>query len=656
MYVYICYCKNRFFGVLLGLLNTPMKLQQDLKSLLRDTLYHFWGYRDFRPLQLDIISAILEGYDTFALLPTGGGKSLCYQLPALVLEGTCIVVSPLLALMKDQVYQLQSRGIEAEYLSAELDDLQAEQIYSRCIEGITKILFVSPERLNNMIFNKRVEDFKISFLAVDEAHCISEWGQDFRPSYQNIQRFRDQLATPPPVLALTATATTKVILDIQERLGLKDVRIFRKSFKRENIGIYTEETSNKYDRVFQFLRNTPTSGIIYTATRKQAEQLTHYLKQQGISRVDFYHAGLSSKERTLKQDQWVQSPNSVLVSTNAFGMGIDKEDVRFVIHLSPPTSIENYYQEIGRAGRDGQQAFALLLWNNHELTQFDDLLAQQIPNKKQFVQATSYLYSLFQVAEHDLPEQTFQFNLNVLQKLTKIPQVGLKNILNFLHNQEIIYYNNQKSKSSVELNIEVKDFELLPKSDVYFVELLLRNLPGFSNYKVYFRAETLAKKMQIAPQLLKERLRELAKKDFINYIDGDLASIKFLTPRDSYSFTGKWWHLFWEIQKNKVQKWEEIKFFIQNQEICKSRLILAYFGEKNTKNCGMCSVCMHHKKRQNPIKESIISVLTEQPQTLEALAYKFPYLTKEHLLEHLMILLETEKIKMLNYKTYTINL
>ncbi|RZJ42608.1 MAG: ATP-dependent DNA helicase RecQ, partial [Chryseobacterium sp.] len=319
----------------------------DFQELKNKTLKHFWGYDTFRDSQGDIIDSVIRGNDTLVLLPTGAGKSLCYQLPALLQEGVCLVISPLLALMKDQVNQLKSKGIEAEYLSAELDDFDAEVIYNRCKDGLTKLLYVSPERLTNFHFVQQIEEIQLSFIAVDEAHCISEWGQDFRPSYQNIKDFRKN---NPEItcLALTATATPKVLEEIKNKLELNKPNIFQRSFKRDNIKIFSEEISDKYQRIFNILKYAKESGIIYVRTRKDAELLTEFLHRNKINNVDYYHAGLTTKEKNERQNSWNNSDQNVLISTNAFGMGIDKDNVRFVIHFSPSQSIENYYQEIGR--------------------------------------------------------------------------------------------------------------------------------------------------------------------------------------------------------------------------------------------------------------------------------------------------------------------
>lgn len=629
--------------------------EKDFHQLKFITLKHFWGYDNFRNSQEDIINAVISEKDTLALLPTGGGKSLCYQLPALLLEGTCLVISPLLALMKDQVAQLKKNGIEAEYLSSELDEFEAETIYNLCKEGTTKLLYVSPERLSNPQFLQNIEEIKISFIAVDEAHCISEWGQDFRPSYQNIKHFRNQFKNIT-CLALTATATPKVLEEISLKLDLKNTQIFQKSFRRSNIRIFCDKILDKYHRVFELLKHNQNSGIIYTRTRKEAEELTHFLKKKGIQNIDYYHAGLSTKEKNQKQRDWINSNANILISTNAFGMGIDKDNVRFVIHFSPSQSIENYYQEIGRAGRDGIESYAFMLWNEQELRNFDQILQNQIPNKNEFSNIVSFLYSIFQIAENDLPEKIFQLHIQRIQNFTKCSLAKIKNILNFLHNQEIIYYNNTKSLSSLELKISIEDLELIPKKDAYFLELLLRNLAGISSHKVLFNEQNLSNKIGAEPHIIKERIKELQQKNYLEYIDGALASIKFLKPRNERTMK-RYWTIFEQIQRNKLQKWEEIKFFLHDNDFCKMKLILSYFGEKEVKNCGKCSVCGGKKQNtfRNSISEEILDVLKKNPATIDEIEVQLKFFQKEKILENIILLLDSQKIKMLNFRTYTLS-
>ena len=626
---------------------------QDFQQLKFQTLKHFWGYDNFRDSQEEIINSVINRKDTLALLPTGGGKSLCYQLPALLLEGTCLVISPLLALMKDQVYQLKNSGIEAEYLSSELDEFDAEVIFNRCKDGLTKILYVSPERLTNRVFLQNLEEIQISFIAVDEAHCISEWGQDFRPSYQNIKAFRQNFNNIP-CLALTATATPQVLREIQLKLNLNNPVLFQKSFRRTNIKIISDKISDKYQRVLNLLKYNNSSGIIYVRSRKEAEELTRFLQRNQISNVDFFHAGLPVKEKNQKQTNWINSNNQVLISTNAFGMGIDKDNVRFVIHFSPSPSIENYYQEIGRAGRDGLESHAFLLWNEQELLDFDSILRNQIPSKKEFYDIVSYLYSSFQVAENDLPENVFQLQVQRIQNFTKASMAKIKNVLNFLHVQEIVFFNNNKSRSSLELKIAPDEIDLLSKKDAYFIELLLRNYSGLSSHKIMFSEMTMSKKIDVEVPLIKERIKELHQKNYLEYIDGALASIKFLKHRDDRAVSGKYWNLFEQIQKNKMQKWEEMKFFLQDSDYCKMKLILSYFGEKNVKNCGQCSVCEGQKESVfgRNISREIIEILKQKPSNVEEIAIKLNYYKKENILENLIHLLDSGEVKMLNFRTY----
>lgn len=630
--------------------------EQDFQKLKYDTLKYFWGYDSFRDSQEEIINAVINENDSLVLLPTGAGKSLCYQLPALMKEGTCLVISPLLALMKDQVSQLKHRGIEAEYLSSELDEYDAEAVYDRCKDGLTKLLYVSPERLTNTQFLQNIEEIQLSFIAVDEAHCISEWGQDFRPSYQNIKEFRKN-HPKIPCLALTATATPKVLEEIKSKLELKKPFVFQKSFKRENIRIFMDEVSDKFQRVFDILKHNNDSGIVYVRTRKDSEMLAEFLKKNQVKNIDYFHAGLTTKEKNARQSLWNNSDNQVLISTNAFGMGIDKDNVRFVIHYSPAPSLENYYQEIGRAGRDGKDSYAFLLWNKQELLNFDEILKNQTPNKAEFLKIITYLYSIFQVAEYELPEKVFQLNTQGIQNFTRLSKAKISNVLNFLHNQEIIYHNDNKSLSSLELLFNAEEIDQLPQKDAYFIELLLRTVSGITTHKVMFSEQQVSNKIGVSVPLIKERLKELQQKDYLEYVDGALSSIKFLKPRDERAIHSAYWKLFEHIQKNKIQKWEEIKFFIENNDYCKMKLILAYFGEKNTKNCGQCSVCEKNKQSifGKNISQQIINLLAKKPSTIEELSVQLNYHSKNNILENLIFLLDSGKIKMLNFRTYALN-
>ncbi|WP_027381919.1 RecQ family ATP-dependent DNA helicase [Epilithonimonas caeni] len=622
--------------------------------LIHQTLKQFWGFDDFRSSQKNIILSVINGKDTLALLPTGGGKSLCYQLPAIVLEGTCIVISPLLALMRDQIDSLQGLGIEAELLSSELDEFEEESVYNRCKDGLIKILYISPERLQNQLFLRNIQEINISFIAVDEAHCISEWGSDFRPSYQNIKKFRQEFKNVP-CLALTATATNKVVEEISIRLGLHDPQIYKQSFKRDSLNIILENTSNKYNRILEFLRQNPVSGIIYTRTRREAEELTLFLKNNRFQNVDFFHAGLTPNEKEKLQKKWIASQFHVLVSTNAFGMGIDKDNVGFIIHLSPSSTIENYYQEIGRAGRNGEEALVLMLWNEQELTNIDDTFQNQIPDKSEYQKILTYLYSIFQVADSDLPERTFQLDINRIKNLTKLSTAKIKNILTFLNNQELIYYKNNISASTIQSFIQSDELEQLAPSDAYFMELLFRNLPGLAIQKVHFSDLAFCKKNGFDISNFKERLKQMQKSGHLEYLDGSQHSIRFLKPRNDQHLFGEYWILFNNIQKNRLRKWEENKFFIQDPDFCKMKLILNYFGERDAENCGKCSICRKRTNSKRNLSSDIAQQLSNRPMSLDEIAANLNFYSKESISETLIFLLDIGKVKMLNYKTYMLN-
>jgi len=625
-------------------------------QIIKHTLKQFWNYSDFREQQSEIIDSVLSANDTLALLPTGGGKSLCYQLPALLLDGVTIVISPLLALMKDQVQELLNRGIPATYISSEFDDDQLEMIYQNIKNDDYKLIYVSPERLFNNIFLENISNVKISFIAVDEAHCISEWGNDFRPSYQNIKNFRE-IYPKIPCLALTATASKKVVQEITEKLKFRNPKVFKKSYERTNLYLRQVELSDKFQYIYQYLKNNENSGLIYARTRKETEYLSDWLKNMGIERVDFYHAGLNPKEKQIKQNRWIRENNFVLVSTNAFGMGIDKENVNFVIHLSPPLSIENYYQEIGRAGRGGQDADTVLLWNENELSQIDDLFRNQMANKTDYIKICSYIYSFCKIAEHECPKVFFQLEINKIHDLTKISRQKIISVLRFLHNQEIVYLKEQKGLSSIELKFDIEYMEHLGENDSFFIEKLSRNLEGITSGTVYFNEEKLAEKMNIELKNLSLNLQNLNKKNIISYFNGNQAGIKFLQPRNDKILQNKLWKSFANIQKNKIQKWEEMKFFIKDSSFCKMNLILAYFGEKYKKKCNKCSYCLNKniKNDYNSYKNAIFETLMYKSMTLDEIYIYLKFYKKDKILECLKNLLDNGKIRMLSDKTYTLN-
>lgn len=629
-------------------------MDADIKTQLELVLQRYWGYPTLREGQDEVILNILSGKDTLVLLPTGGGKSLCYQLPALFFEGITLVVTPLLALMKDQVSQLYKKGIPATFLSSDLDDIQEDLVFEKCKNSEIKILYVSPERLKNRKFLENIQEVKLSLLAVDEAHCISEWGNDFRPSYQNIINFRREFPYLSCV-ALTATASDKICDEIITKLGLKNPFVYKKSFRRNNIHIQIKKVSDKKNFLHYWLKNNPQSGLIYTRTRRETEDLVDWLQRENITNVDFYHAGLSSKEKYAKQQNWTSSRSLALITTNAFGMGIDKEDVNFVIHYSPPASLENYYQEIGRAGRNGEDANAILLWNEEELSKIDELIFSQIPSDNEYQKLVSTTYSLAQIAENELSDRMFELSREKIQKITNQSFGKIQNVLNFLHIQEVIYLKDKSVFSSVELKISISDLDHLPKKDAYFVELLLRYLPGIGEQKVSFNRIQLENKTGIEQHLFTERLKELHQKEIIDFFDGTQFGIKFLHPRNSIDLNGKYKRLFKTIQTNKLQKWEEMKYFLKENNYCRMKMILKYFGEDISSNCNNCDYCLQNRKLSDGIPEKIMKTLLISPMPLDEITIRLQFYPKELIFETLKDLLEKGRVKMLNYKTYMLN-
>ncbi len=628
-------------------------VKEQYQKIKYETLKAYWGYASFRDLQEEIIDSLVAGKDTLGLLPTGGGKSLCYQLPALFLEGTALIISPLLALMRDQVQKLKSQGIEAEYLSHELEDHEIDQILFRCKEGITSMLFISPERLQSAQFLQDLPEIQISFLAIDEAHCVSQWGQDFRPSYRNIKPFREQFLSVP-CLALTATATPRVLSEIKETLGLKNPEVFRQSFKRDNLSLVFEETNQKYERVLELLRTHPHSGLIYVRSRNESQRLSEFLKSRGITRVDYYHAGLKGSEKRKKQNQWLQSTSQVLISTNAFGMGIDKPDVRLVVHFNVPSTIENYYQEIGRAGRDNRPSLAVLLYNEKEINDFDSLLSSQFLSKEEYQRIHSTLFSLFQIAEGDYSDRTFPFSLERLSRLSGCSPIKVKNLIYFLHQHELLFFGDYTAPSTLKIFVAPEELDLLPPSQAEFMELLFRNLPGLYRERVFFSEENLSKKTGIPPQELKEKLQTFTNSELAWYIDGSAPSIRFLRNRDSRFLDATLYPLYYSLQKNKFQKWEEMKYFLKEASHCKMNMLLRYFGENPTGDCHNCSNCkrLDNKNLETSVADELLECLKESPKTLTELSSEMGYYSKEDLQIALIELLDEGRIQMKDFRTY----
>ncbi|MDR2122411.1 MAG: RecQ family ATP-dependent DNA helicase [Flavobacteriaceae bacterium] len=622
-------------------------------SLPDKVLESYWGYENFRDPQKEIILSILEGNDTIALLPTGAGKSICYQVPALLGQGICIVISPLLALIKDQVLQLKRRSISAEYISSEQTPDQQISVFNKLKNNDLKLLYVSPERLLNKAFLEVIKDVEISFLAVDEAHCISEWGNDFRPSYQQIKNFREYIGKHIPCMALTATATEKVLSEIIKKLDLKNVQVFKKSYERENLSLHIIETNDKLGQIERILTRYKGAGIIYCRTRNETRKLSEILKNKGFE-VDFFHAGLSIQEKIQKQKEWTYSNSKVLISTNAFGMGIDKENVRLIIHFSPPYSLENYYQEVGRAGRDGYLSHAFLLWNDSEFSDISSSLTQTISSKSEYEKIIRYLYSLYGVIPNELPENIFDFDLTDFQQKVKLNQSKIISVLEFLHNCSILQWKYEPSDSLLKMNfpIERLDTDFFGKDSAIF-EKIARKVTGVFSYLVKFSEKRLSEALLVSHSSLHSFLLKYDQSGDITYIDGNKQKILFLIPRNDQIIMGEYWDKFKHIQENKLFKYKELEFFVQNKKYCRMKLILGYFGEKSHHNCEKCDVCLNKKKKKAPLNELQLFI-REQPRTREEIYAEFHAFSFEEIHEYLQELISEEKIKAINFNTYSV--
>lgn len=622
-------------------------------SLPNKILESYWGYKEFRPLQKEIILTILESHDTIALLPTGAGKSICYQIPSILAQGTCIVISPLLALIKDQVNLLKKKLIPAEYISSDQTADQQISVFNKLRNNELKLLYVSPERLLNKNFLEIIKDIKISFIAVDEAHCISEWGNDFRPSYQQIIKFREYIGIQIPCMALTATATDKVLIEIIKKLDLKNVQVFKKSFKRENLSLQILNVGDKFGEIERILHRYKGSGIIYCRTRNETKNLSETLKRKGFD-VEFFHAGLSAQEKIQRQRDWMESNTQVLISTNAFGMGIDKKNVRLIIHLSPPYSLENYYQEVGRAGRDGLLAHTFLLWNEAELTDIYSAITQTLSSKSEYDKIIRYLFSMYSIVPNELPDAIFDLDLKSFQQRTKINKSKIIPILEFLHNSSILQWKYEPSDSLLKINfpIERLDTNFYGKDSIIF-EKIARKITGVFSYQIKFDERKLADNLLIPLSVLHTILIKYNQSGDISYVDGNKQKILFLEPRNDQKLLGIYWNEFQLIQQNKLVKYKELEFFIKNKKYCRMKLILGYFGEKSNHTCGMCDVCCKSKLDEQSYLKDIFTFIKQQPRSREDIYAEFRNISFEKIHECLQDLISENKIKVLNFNTYS---
>ena len=564
----------------------------------KDILNKYWGFDTFRPLQEDIINSVLNGIDTLALMPTGGGKSLCFQVPALCQPGVCIVISPLIALMKDQVQNLKNRGIQAEAIFSGMHYREIDRIFDNCIYGEIKFLYLSPERLTNEMAQERLRQMNINLLAVDEAHCISQWGYDFRPPYLQIVETRELLGPKIPVLALTATATKEVVADIQEKLAFKNGKVFTKSFARENLAYVVLQEEGKMQRLLSILKNVKGTGVVYVRNRKRTKEIANFLKTNGIS-ADFYHAGLAPEQRSVRQEAWIKGQVQVIVCTNAFGMGIDKPDVRSVVHIDLPDSLEAYFQEAGRGGRDGKKSYAVLLYSPYDKAMLERNFELSFPPLEDLRQVYRALGSYFQLAVGGGMGRAFDFDIVEFCNNFKLDVLKTFSCLKILEQEgwvvmtEAIYL---PSTFKVIVSREhLYDFQLKNKSLDLYVKTLLRLTEGAFQHHAKINENAMSRFLKIPVEKMIAAIHQLHKEGVIEYRPAkDKPQIIFNHERvDANNLT-----IDTERYKfRKERQWERIQKSIAYATTarCRSQQLLAYFDEK-TDHCGVCDVCLKRSK------------------------------------------------------------
>ena len=590
-------------------------------------LERYWKFTSFRPEQEAIINAVIDGEDTFVLLPTGGGKSLCFQIPALAKEGICIVVSPLIALMKDQVQALNNKGIKAMAITSGISYSQLDTLLDNCIYGNYKFLYLSPERLQQELVQGRIRQMNVNLIAVDEAHCISQWGSDFRPAYKNITVLR-QLQPSVNVVALTASAKPDVVQDIIKELDFINPKIFKHSFLRSNLAYMVFHENDKYYRLETILKKHTASSIIYVRNRKLTLELSSFLNSKKIT-ATHYHGGLSNIDKDKNMTAWLNNQNQVMVATNAFGMGIDKPDVKTVIHLNLPESIESYFQEAGRVGRNGDKAFAIILKNNSDEALVKNQFLSVLPTVNLVKQVYRKLCNYFQISYGEGVYDTFDFDFNTFCKTYKFSSILCYNSLLLLDRNSIITLSNQfKNNVTVQFIISNQSlFNYLETHKKYsiIVKSILRLYGGVFDHITKIDLVKITKKASVSEGILIHTLQQLEHDKIItlNLAKTD-AQITFIEPREDDKTINRIALIIEQQNKLKQQHVKAILDYVENESVCKSMQLLAYFGEKNTEPCGICSVCINFKKHKKPqdlksIKKQIIELLENGDQSSRAL-------------------------------------
>lgn len=603
-------------------------------DIYHEILEKYWGYPAFRPLQEDIIHSVCAGKDTLGLMPTGGGKSITFQVPALSMEGICIVVTPLIALMRDQVDNLRRLGIKATAVYSGMGRQEIITQLENCIFGNYKFLYVSPERLGTEIFQTKLQAMNVCLLVVDESHCISQWGYDFRPSYFSIADIREQLPGIP-VLALTATATQEVVDDIQERLHFKEKNVFKKSFIRKNLAYIVRHTEDKIETLTYILGKVPGTAIVYVRNRKRTKEIALDLQQAGIS-ADYFHAGLNREEKSLRQKRWKENECRVIVSTNAFGMGIDKPDVRLVVHIDMPGSLEEYYQEAGRAGRDEQKAYAVALCSDGDCTKLKKRLSDEFPDKDFIKRVYEALGNYYQIAVGFGLDTVHDFSLADFCSAYKFSLLQAHHALKILELAGYIEYTEEQDNASRLMFNATRDelyrYRNQDKKTDEVIQVILRSYTGlFADY-VYINEGVIATRAGINQQELYDILVGLSKFRIVNYIPQKKTPLviyrrtreetKYVViPRSAY-----------EERKERFEKRITcVLNYINEERLCRSRMLVTYFGEKDAEDCGCCDTCLAKNdsglsnKDFNAIRDALLANLTDEAKDIKEITETLPF-------------------------------
>ena len=635
---------------------TIMPAQSDnsqLSTLNAQLLKQYWGYDSFRGIQEEIINSISENKDTLGLMPTGGGKSITFQVPALAKDGLCLVITPLIALMKDQVQNLRKRGIKALSIYSGMSRQDIITTLENCIFGNYKFLYISPERLDTEIFRTKLRKMKVSMITVDESHCISQWGYDFRPAYLKIAEIRE-LLPDVPVLALTATATPEVVKDIQARLHFRRENVFRMSFERSNLAYIVRKTDNKTGELLHILRSMPGSAIVYVRNRRRTKEITELLNNEDIT-ADFYHAGLDDATKDIRQHRWQSGGSRVMVATNAFGMGIDKPDVRIVIHMDLPDSIEACFQEAGRAGRDGQKAYAVILYAKADKTTLHKRIPDTFPEKEYIKDVYEHLQYYYQMAMGDGLDCVREFNIEDFCRKFKYFPVPVDSALKILTQAGYLEYTGEQDNTSRLLFTIQRDelYRLREMGDDMdkLIQTVLRSYTGVFTDYTYINEDSLAIRTGLTRRQIYEQLVHLAKLRIVSYIP------RKKTPYIIYTrerIEAQLIHISPEIYEERKARYETrinaMLEYVTNDTLCRSRMLLDYFGEKNEHNCGQCDTCIGLRKQtatcqpdREELYEKIHEILSGAPQTPAGLLEQLP-IEKELLTEALHRLLDEGKI------------